>query len=371
MPDDFSFLKSLAAVRPGASLQSLRQLAGARWREPLPHARGLVACLRHSHGFTAQVDVHGIVGRVVFGTLWSDPPFSADVDVAGLQAGMSLQEARRRYPQLSIHAGRHPAPTCGFLKLGAGVVVRLQFLYEQLRVVEILDETAIFPARIPIAYPAPAGPPGYPFHDPNFKLVVLSDLLDRNVIHLGRLEELAVFLIGRPFDDQEARGLIRPVYDYLVRFPLGAGELDAVERIMFDGGLSIYSYIWPSRDGESEEFGVQNVDGIDLCRNATELVDLPVKNGCDFRSAPFRLLPKLSTLTLTIGCYSNIEALLDLPALRECHVRGNRILADVSTPGHPSRQVMERLRARGVKVRVQYASCEGFGPPPPAFGDFW
>ncbi|MGY8660837.1 hypothetical protein Q3C01_00530 [Bradyrhizobium sp. UFLA05-109] len=367
MSDELNFLRSLAAVRPGDSLQSLRQLMGDRWRGPLPQEQGKVMCLRHSHAFVAQIDVSGVVGRVEYGTLWVNPPFSPDVDIAGLRAGMPLRKAQLVYPDLLIRSGQHPMPTLGSVKLDANTTLRLQFLFDELRVIGFVSEKAVFPAKVDMVYPAPTEPPGHPFRDPNFKLAVLSDLLDRNIIHLGTKRELASFVHGRPFDiDAKGYEFIRPVYDYLVRYPLTADQLGAVERIdCADGGSSIHSYIWPFWSGESNEFDVQSVDGIELCRNVTELLDLPTVDVFDFKSAPLRRLPKLTRLTLTIGPYSNIEALLNLPALGECHLWGNQIFADVTTPGHPSRLVMETLRGRGVKIRVQFISCDG--PPPSAF----
>ena len=101
MSDDPGFLKALATVRPGLPVQELRRIIGARWREPLAHEQGKVLCIRHSHAFTAQIDIHGIVRRVEFGTPWSDPPFSQDVDVGGPRCGMSTGGAQRVYPQVT------------------------------------------------------------------------------------------------------------------------------------------------------------------------------------------------------------------------------------------------------------------------------
>lgn len=100
----------------------------------------------------------------------------------------------------------------------------------------------------------------------------MNDLLDRHIIDLGTRRELAEFVLKRPFDvDREGYSLLRPVYDYLVRFPLTKTHLDAVEMIVFDGGNLIYSYIWPFWDGESTEFDVQHIEGIELCQNVREI----------------------------------------------------------------------------------------------------
>src|SRR5262245_16447262 len=100
MPKDMQFLRDLAAVRPGLPAQALRKIIGSRWREPLPHEQGRVLCIEHDYGFAAQIDNEGIVRRVAFGKIWSDPAFSSQVDISGLRCGMSLEAARKVRPDL-------------------------------------------------------------------------------------------------------------------------------------------------------------------------------------------------------------------------------------------------------------------------------
>src|SRR5205814_346595 len=113
MPKDTQFLKNLVGVRPGLTVAALRSIVGAQWREPLPHEEGKVLCIAHSHGFTAQIDNAGIVGRVEFGTIWNNPAFALHVDIGGLHCGMSIKEARSARPDLTISPGTHPMPTFG------------------------------------------------------------------------------------------------------------------------------------------------------------------------------------------------------------------------------------------------------------------
>lgn len=128
MSNEIRFLRELASVRPGLPSKALREMVGALWREPLPHQQGQVLCIEHSHGFSAQIDSDGIVGRVEFGREWSDPPFSSEVDISGLRCGMSLENARRARPDLTIHPGKHPMPTGGIAKLDEHTRLRLRFL---------------------------------------------------------------------------------------------------------------------------------------------------------------------------------------------------------------------------------------------------
>src|SRR5262249_7641328 len=170
--------------------------------------------------------------------------FPSEVEVSGLRCGMSIGDARETEPSLTIRPGSHPAPTSGLAQLNERLHLRLQFLFDELRVIEFLDDRAVYPDELPTPFPAPVDPPGAPFKDPTFKLVVMSELLDRHIIDLGKPGELAQFVLKRAFDvENEGYSLLRPLYDYLVRFPLSKAHLDAVETIIFDGGNSIYSYI--------------------------------------------------------------------------------------------------------------------------------
>lgn len=293
MPDEVQFLRKLAAVRPGLPSAALREILGTRWSEPLPHEQGNVLCIQHSHAFSAQISKEGLVGRVQFGRLWSDPAFSSDVEVAGLRAGMSIEDAHHARPELTIYPAKHPAPTAGNAKLDEHTRLRLQFLFDELRVIEFVDDRAVYPAKRATPYPQPAEPPGAPFKDPNFKLVVMSDLLDRHLIHLGHPSELAEYVLNRPFNvEEEGYALLKPVYDYLVRYPLTQQHLNGVEMIIFDGGNSIYPYIWPFWDGETNEFDVESIDGIELCQNVREIHVISMLNATDF--SHLSRLPKLT-----------------------------------------------------------------------------
>jgi hypothetical protein len=294
MSNEMQFLRELASVRPGLPSKALREIVGARWREPLPHEQGKVLCIDHSHAFSAQIDTDGIVGRVQFGRLWSDPAFSSEVDVSGLRRGMSIEDARKARADLTIRPCKHPAPTSGIAMLDDHTRLRLQFLFDELRVIEFVDDRAVYPEKRATPYPAPVDPPGAPFKDPNFKLVVMSELLDRHMIDLGLRRELAEFVLKRPFDvEREGHALLHPVYEYPVRYPLSKMHLDAVETIVFDGGNSIYPYIWPFWGGESDDFDVQHIEGIELCQNVREVHAISMLNETDF--SRLAQLPKLKT----------------------------------------------------------------------------
>lgn len=324
-------LQHLAAVRPGLPAQDLRAIIGTLWRDPWPHDAGMVRCIDGTHGFSALVDREGIVRRVQFGRLWSDPAFSSAVAVGGLRIGMSIAQVQRAEPGVTIRLRAHPAPTAGTARLDPHTRLCLQFLFGELRVIEFINDRAVYPARSEPAYPAPAGAPGAPFGDPNFKLVVMNDLAERHIIDLGTPRDLAQFVFGRPFDETpQDDALLAPVYDYLVRYPLADADLVAAQNLSFDAGNRIYSYAFPSWDGETDDFDVDSLDGIERLANLETFAASAMLAFHDFaRLAGFQ---KLRSIDATIGHYANLATLLGLPALAACRLMGNRIYDDVMTP---------------------------------------
>src|ERR1700754_367278 len=109
-------------------------------------------------------------------------------------------------------------------------------------------------------YPKPEATAGAPFADPTLKLAVLGALLTSETITLGPREKLAEHLLGSGYDEEaEGYALLKPVYDWLTRFPLSASHLAAVEELIFDGGNDIYPYAFPFWDGESDEFDITSL----------------------------------------------------------------------------------------------------------------
>ncbi|CDZ29741.1 hypothetical protein [Neorhizobium galegae] len=73
---------------------------------------------------------------------------------------------------------------------------------------------------------------------------------------------------------------------------------------------------------------------------------------------------KLKSLNLSTGM-NHIEALLDLPALKEVRVLNDEIYSEVTTARTPTRRIFEALKDRGVRVWVHWVSATE--PTPPAF----
>jgi hypothetical protein len=210
-------------------------------------------------------------------------------------------------------------------------------------------------------YPEPSGEPGAPFGDPNLKLVVMSVMMDKGILNLGTREELAGHVLGRAVDlDTEGHHPLLPVRTYLERYPLTREMLDQVDTLYFDGGNTIYSYIWKFWSGEDDSFDVASMAGIANCPSITALDLTSMIRFVDLET----LKPPLKLQYLTLGVdLANLPALLDMPALRGVKIYDDDIYRDVMTPGSPARHVMERLKARGVSVWVHWISSDQGEPP--------
>ncbi len=349
-------MEALARLRPGAPTSALQAALGRHWSPPLPDHAGFVFSIRDTHHFIARIDLDGIVGAVSY-----FEHFDAGLSIDGLRRDMSLEEVRALHPEMKIMTfGGEPT---GWLKPSDHMSVMLIFTSGKLTRVSIEDRRAVFWDKgPPPPYPAMAGEPGAPFKDPNLKLIVLSDLLDRGELDLGKPEHLAEHVLQRRVNlEEEGYDLIPEAYEYLVRYPLDAELLAKVRSLHFDAGESILEYAWRFWDGESDEFNVRSLDGIEHCVNLEEIHAGALLDGIDLRQ--LLALPRLRHLEMSSDT-QNLDALIEMPALEVCRLMGDEVYDEVMTPGHPTRRIMETLKARGVKVRVHWMSWPGSSGPP-------
>lgn len=328
---------ALAALRPGDAREDLSRALGARWCEPAPHQQGRVTALSKQHGFEAQIDTAGRIGAIRY-----RDPFPAAPGVLGLRIGMPVADALAALPQLALS---HRAPVYDSMYFVADVShetkLALEFRWQELYAISLRNPAAVYPDKQPMAYPAPAGAPGAPFGDPDFKLAVMSSLLESGALDLAAPEDLAAFVLKRAVDlEEDGYDLISEAYDYLVRYPLTDADLAKVEAITFDGGNEIYPYCYYFWDGESEEFDISSTAGIGLCQNMRQLTCIAMIERLD--AADLVGLGKLEALHLPSVC-DNPGRLLELPALKkltfpETAVRDPALIA--------------ALKARGVAVRI-------------------
>lgn len=334
VPVDFP---ALAALRPGEAKEVLARALGHRWREPAPHQEGSVKSIARVHGFEARIEASDHIGEIYF-----REPFSQAFEIAGLRLGMPLKEALAKRPELKQPL-RLPVYETELFSVEQSSHYRLQveFRWGKLHQIGFRNPKAVYPAKQSMLYPPPAGAPGAPFTDPNFKLAVLSSLLEADALDLAEPKDLAEFVLRRPIDlEQEGYTRIAEANEYLVRYPLTDTELAQVETITFDGGNEIYPYCFRFWSGETKEFDVTSVEGIGRCANLRSIICIAMIEKLDI--AQVVGLAKLEELKLPQTCV-NPQRLLDLPALQKLTFHDGSLAEEA---------LLARLRAKGVSVRI-------------------
>ena len=105
---------------------------------------------------------------------------------------------------------------------------------------------------------------------------------------------------------------------------------------------------------------MSGLGGIEHCTNLTSLRAASMLGPIDARQlAPLTRLAFLSTST----GLEHQEALQDLSGLRQLRLLDNQIHKEALTPGHPTRALLDDLKARGVAVCVAPISWSGDGRP--------
>jgi hypothetical protein len=323
----------LSKLRPGMPLAALIAAYGKNWPRMPPSST-----VFHDEpmGFVASIDVNDVIGSVTFAR-----SFPLPVEIGGLTRGMSIAQALAARPDL-VDAGISPGTTVRLfrLMLPDGVQFEGRFRDDQMIAIELSRFAAVYERKL--SYPLAAGKPGAPFADPNFKLVVLDALISSGAIQLGPRDRLARHLLGPSYDEaRDGYDLLKPVYAYLVRYPLVAADLAAVEELVFDGGNDIYAYAFPFWDGETDAFDVHSLEGIELLANLRriEVISLLLDTDLSHLSG----LQQLEHVGLGHGPYQNGNSLLQLPKLKSVNC-GRDAFSDSS--------LFPALGARGVSVRL-------------------
>ena len=314
-------VRALGEIRPGDQKTKLIGALGARWREPLPFREGLVDVVANSHHFEARLTRDGTVGSVRFG--WG---FAREVPLSGLYIGMSLEAARAARPDLEIGEPLQFASHLRFANFSErqGLQGMANFNSERLVKVEFLDRAAEYPPKQPVPYPPATGVPGAPFADPNLKLVVLSKLLYDKTIDLGEPTDLAEHVLGRAVDlEVEGYGLIPEARDYLACYPLTSELLAAPKELVFDGSGSVYPFAFYFWGGETEDFDVRTLEGIENLVNCEKI--------------------SISSMLEAV----DLAPLLEMPALKQVSGYSDWGASDVLKARNA--QTIEHLERRGVK----------------------
>jgi hypothetical protein len=202
------------------------------------------------------------------------------------------------------------------------------------------------------------------FKEPLLKLFVISELMRLKRMDLGGVDAFHARLLGRPHDARIDGYRANPkALEYFAGLELSADALAAVEQLDLDGGNPIFKYVDPNWAGYTS--GIEDLtrlEDIALLPNLMRFSNTAfLKEGARISFAPFRGLAELQSIEASFGEYADLDAFLDLPALKTCRLLGNRVYTDVMADGHPTRRTMQSLKSRGVKVLVQWISLSG--PP--------
>ncbi|SCW76633.1 hypothetical protein SAMN02927900_04690 [Rhizobium mongolense subsp. loessense] len=319
---------------------------------------GKIDLLENSHGFVVWIDRNGLIGMLDYDHRFRHP-------VGEITMGMTIEQLRAAMPSLEI-GDDDPlmrGVRMGVRQLPEGYTQRVRLTLEAVNEIGFSNPAAQYPEPTEPSYPVAVGMAGAPFTDPNLKLVVLSSLLDAKQIDLGTPAQLATHVLGRAVDlEDEGYEIIPAAQDYLERYPLTNELLAAVQEIEFDGGGTAYPFVWYFWDGEDDVFDVKDLSGIELCRNLNRFSAISMIESVDVRS--LLSCQRLEYLRLSTGI-DHIEALLDLPALKEVRVLDDGIYDEVTTAGTSARRIFDTLKDRGVCVWVHWVSATE--PTPPAF----
>ena len=178
--------------------------------------------------------------------------------------------------------------------------------------------------------------------DDNFRLTLLQSAWDQELLPPFDKQAFYAGELKTPYDpraDYNDR-IDERVKKHLLAIPLPDELLANLTRVTWDGGNEVFHYIWTNWDGESDEFAVHNIAGIEVC---TGLETLQFISGAQFDDcAPLARLSKLEDVMLLGGTMADLRPLTKLPRLRKVEV----VAAD--TPNN--HDAIERLRARGIDV---------------------
>lgn len=272
MPQNQADRTKLAALRPGAPVERVAEAFGDQWMNPLPHREGHVLSLDMTDGVVVRITQDGRLGSIRFN--WR---FGEHVPVLGIPMDASLDAITSRFPNMDLR----PLEMKPFAWLnhveGPNLSIQMELgtTYDDqrdLRSMELFDPAAVYPPKQPVAYPSPSGEAGAPFKDVNFKLAVLSELMQKAHIDLGEPQDLANHVLNRHVDlEEEGYEPIAPARAYLARYPLTPELLAKVTSPELDGGSEIYRYINYFWGGETDEFDITSFEGVEALPNLKEV----------------------------------------------------------------------------------------------------
>jgi hypothetical protein len=327
-------VSALAALRPGMTVADVEKAMGLMWRAPAPHKGGVIDILENTYGVIVRLDRIGKIGMIEFTSRFKQT-------VAGVPMGLHLDDIPAIIPAMKI--GEESKVRRGTrlvtMRLPEGEL-SAEISYDKVMEIVISNPDAEYVEPTAPPYPTAAGAPGAPFADPNLKLVVISALLRSKMLDLGTPQQLASHILDRPVDlEDEGYDLIPEALDYLLRYPLTAEQLAAVDWIQFDGGEEIYSYAWYFWGGGGSAFDIHDTSDLHRCPNLKGVSVIAMTDRFDLRT----LVPlhRLEWVSINVPA-DHLEALLEIPSLK----RAGRFAVNPETNA-----ILEKLEQRGIELR--------------------
>ncbi len=280
-----------------------------------------------------RIDREGLIGEIEFNSRFMHT-------VAGVPMGIALADLPAVVPDIDIGEESKLTKGARFAtkQLPEGLLTA-RITFDTVYGISIANPEAKYIEPSAPPYPAASGTAGAPFSDVNLKLAVMSALLHAKLLDLGTPEELATHVLGRPVDlEKDGYDLIPEALDYLARYPLKDDLLASVETMEFDGGATIYPFAWYFWSGEEGAFDIKDLSGIRFCPNLKSLSVISMIDKVNIQAlVPLKRLEQISINVPS----ENLEALLDLPSLKEAG-RFSRNPAAIS--------ILKKLEQRGVEV---------------------
>jgi len=186
-----------------------------------------------------------------------------------------------------------------------------------------------------------------PIKNYNFKLAVIDSLMESRTLHFGDFDEFLKQIEGQQYDyEQEGHILSKKAYNFFKDYPLSEENLLSIEELYFDGGLEIYSYIFPFWGGETGDFDIESLKDLRQLPNLRVFEANSMLNDGDL--SPLKSLVKLEELGLGFlpVVWQNMDVLLELPELKNITI----FKINITTEKH--RHVLEKLKERGVIISV-------------------
>jgi hypothetical protein len=178
--------------------------------------------------------------------------------------------------------------------------------------------------------------------DDNLRLTLLNSAWDQGLLPAFDKEAFYRDVLKQKYDPRASYndGIDERVKKHLLSIALPDELLGKLTLVTWDGGNEVHHHIWTNWDGESDEFAVHDLSGIEACKN---LETLQFIAGAQFDDvSPLAALPKLQEAMLLGGKMGDLRPLLKMKSLKKVEV--------VPEDNANNRAALDGLRARGVDV---------------------